>query len=55
MSSFASLSLNPLLVSVSINKSSPLLTLVREARPFAVSVLASHQQEAANVFARTGR
>jgi flavin reductase (DIM6/NTAB) family NADH-FMN oxidoreductase RutF len=54
-SSFASLSLNPLLVSVSINRSSPLLGYAREAGAYAVSVLADGQQEVANYFARRGR
>ena len=47
VSSFASLSLNPLLVTVSINRSSPLLDYVRAVETFAVSVLASDQQEVA--------
>jgi flavin reductase (DIM6/NTAB) family NADH-FMN oxidoreductase RutF len=54
-SSFASLSLNPLLVSVSINRSSPLLGLVREAGAYAVSVLSGGQQQIADYFARRGR
>ncbi|GAA3604439.1 flavin reductase [Microlunatus ginsengisoli] len=54
-SSFASLSLNPLLVSVSINRSSPLLGFVREAGSYAVSVLSSGQQPTADYFARRGR
>ena len=55
VSSFASLSLNPLLVTVSINRSSPLLGYVRSAQAFAVSVLASDQQHVATYFATTGR
>ncbi len=54
-SSFASLSLNPLLVSVSVNRSSPLLAYAREAGAYAVSVLSSGQQEIAGYFARRGR
>jgi flavin reductase (DIM6/NTAB) family NADH-FMN oxidoreductase RutF len=54
-SSFASLSLNPLLVSVSINRSSALLAFAREAGAYAVSVLSSGQQDVANYFARRGR
>lgn len=54
-SSFASLSLNPLLVSVSINRSSPLLGYAREAGAYAVSVLSSGQQQVAGYFARRGR
>ena len=55
VSSFASLSLNPLLVTVSIKQSSPLLGYVRSAAAFAVSVLASDQQQVAEYFATGGR
>jgi flavin reductase (DIM6/NTAB) family NADH-FMN oxidoreductase RutF len=55
VSSFASLSLNPLLVTVSINRSSPFLGYVRSAEAFAVSVLASDQQQVAAYFAARGR
>jgi flavin reductase (DIM6/NTAB) family NADH-FMN oxidoreductase RutF len=55
VSSFASLSLNPLLVTVSINRSSPLLGYIRSAGAFAVSVLASDQQQVAEYFAMRGR
>ena len=55
VSSFASLSLNPLLVTVSINRSSRLLRYVRSAEAFAVSVLASDQQQVAGYFATSGR
>ncbi len=55
VSSFASLSLNPLLVTVSINRSSPLLEYVRSAEAFAVSVLSSDQQQVADYFAKRGR
>lgn len=55
VSSFASLSLNPLLVTVSINRSSQLLQYVRSVQAFAVSVLASDQQQAAQYFAASGR
>ena len=51
VSSFASLSLNPLLVTVSINRSSPLLGYVHSAEAFAVSVLSSDQQQVAACFA----
>jgi flavin reductase (DIM6/NTAB) family NADH-FMN oxidoreductase RutF len=51
VSSFASLSLNPLLVTVSINRSSPLLGYVRSAEAFAVSVLSSDQEQVAAYFA----
>jgi flavin reductase (DIM6/NTAB) family NADH-FMN oxidoreductase RutF len=55
VSSFASLSLNPLLVTVSINRSSRLPGYVRSAEAFAVSVLASDQQQVAAHFATSGR
>lgn len=55
VSSFASLSLNPLLVTVSINRSSTLLGYVRSVESFAVSVLASDQQQVARFFAASGR
>jgi flavin reductase (DIM6/NTAB) family NADH-FMN oxidoreductase RutF len=55
VSSFASLSLNPLLVTVSINRSSPFLEYVRSTEAFAVSVLASDQQQVAAYFAARGR
>jgi flavin reductase (DIM6/NTAB) family NADH-FMN oxidoreductase RutF len=55
VSSFASLSLNPLLVTVSINRSSPLLGYVGSAEAFAVSVLSSDQQQVADYFATRGR
>lgn len=55
VSSFASLSLNPLLVTVSINRSSRLVEHVRTVQAFAVSVLASDQQHVASYFAASGR
>jgi flavin reductase (DIM6/NTAB) family NADH-FMN oxidoreductase RutF len=55
VSSFASLSLNPLLITVSINQSSTLLGYVRAAGAFAVSVLANDQQQVADYFATRGR
>jgi flavin reductase (DIM6/NTAB) family NADH-FMN oxidoreductase RutF len=55
VSSFASLSLDPLLVTVSIKQSSPLLGYVRSVEAFAVSVLVSDQQEVARYFATPGR
>jgi flavin reductase (DIM6/NTAB) family NADH-FMN oxidoreductase RutF len=55
VSSFASLSLNPLLVTVSINRSSSLLKFVGSAGAFAVSVLASDQRQVAEYFAMRGR
>ena len=55
VSSFASLSLNPLLVTVSISQSSQLLEHVRSVEAFAVSVLANDQQQVARYFATSGR
>jgi flavin reductase (DIM6/NTAB) family NADH-FMN oxidoreductase RutF len=55
VSSFASLSLNPLLVTVSIKRSSPLLGYVRSAEAFAVSVLSGDQEHVAAYFATRGR
>ena len=55
VSSFASLSLNPLLVTVSINRTSQMIDYVRSREAFAVSVLASGQQQVADYFARSGR
>jgi flavin reductase (DIM6/NTAB) family NADH-FMN oxidoreductase RutF len=55
VSSFASLSLNPLLVTVSINQSSQLLEYVRAVEAFAVSVLANNQRQVARYFATSGR
>jgi flavin reductase (DIM6/NTAB) family NADH-FMN oxidoreductase RutF len=55
VSSFASLSLNPLLVTVSISQSSQLLEHVRSVAAFAVSVLANDQQHVAGYFATSGR
>ncbi|MYU26324.1 flavin reductase [Streptomyces sp. SID8352] len=54
-SSFVSLSLNPLLVTVSVNSSSPFLAEVRESGRLAVSVLADHQQDVSRYFSTRGR
>ncbi|MGW4379171.1 flavin reductase [Kitasatospora sp. NPDC004531] len=54
-SSFVSLSLNPLLVTVSVNSNSPFLDEVRESGRLAVSVLADHQQDVSRYFATRGR
>lgn len=54
-SAFASLSLNPLLVTVSVNSFSPLLDRVRESGCFAVSVLARDQREVSQYFATRDR
>jgi flavin reductase (DIM6/NTAB) family NADH-FMN oxidoreductase RutF len=55
VSSFASLSLNPLLVTVSIDRDSSLLEYVRSAEAFAVSVLASDQEQVAAYFSTPAR
>jgi flavin reductase (DIM6/NTAB) family NADH-FMN oxidoreductase RutF len=54
-SSFISLSLNPLLVQVSVNSSSPFLDEVRASGRLAVSVLASGQERISQYFATRGR
>jgi flavin reductase (DIM6/NTAB) family NADH-FMN oxidoreductase RutF len=54
-SSFVSLSLNPLLISVSVHAASPFLAEVRSAGSFAVSVLASDQQHVSRYFSTRGR
>lgn len=54
-SSFVSLSLNPLLVTVSVNAGSPFLDEVRASGRLAVSVLASHQQDISQYFSTRGR
>lgn len=54
-SSFASLSLDPLLVTVSVNTRSPLLDRVRAAGCFAISVLGRDQREVSQYFATRDR
>lgn len=54
-SSFISLSLNPLLVQVSVNSNSPFLDEVRASGRLAVSVLASGQEQISQYFATRGR
>lgn len=54
-SSFLSLSLNPLLVSVSVNSGSPFLDEVRRTGCFAVSVLEAGQRPVSQYFATRGR
>lgn len=54
-SSFASLSLDPLLVTVSVNAHSPLLDRVRAAGCFAISVLGRDQQGISQHFATRDR
>ncbi|MFD0890360.1 flavin reductase family protein, partial [Streptosporangium algeriense] len=53
--SFVSLSLNPLLVAVSINAHSPFLDEVGTAGRFAVSVLSDGQREISRYFSTRGR
>ena len=54
-SSFSSLSLDPLLVAVSVDQRSRLVELVDGARIFAISVLARDQHHLARHFATSGR
>ena len=54
-SSFSSLSLDPPLVLVCIANSNKLATMVQETQKFAVSILASDQQEVSSYFAISGR
>ena len=53
--SFVSLSLNPLLVTVSINSNSPMLDEIRQSNIFAISVLSREQQLVSAYFSRRGR
>lgn len=53
--SFVSLSLNPLLVTVSINQHSPILPEVRESGILTVNVLAREQEDVSRYFATRGR
>lgn len=53
--SFVSLSLNPLLVTVSLNVHSPMLDEIRNSGVFAINVLANDQQHVSAYFARRGR
>ncbi|GLY68954.1 flavin reductase [Amycolatopsis taiwanensis] len=53
--SFVSLSLNPLLVTVSINLHSPILDEIRASGVFAINVLGRDQQAVSACFARRGR
>ncbi|MEV5411188.1 flavin reductase [Thermopolyspora sp. NPDC052614] len=53
--SFVSLSLNPLLVSVSINVKSPILPHVANSGVFAINVLAREQEAVSRYFATRGR
>ncbi|MBS1698900.1 MAG: flavin reductase [Actinobacteria bacterium] len=55
VSSFASLSLNPLLVTVSLLAESRMLEFVRRSGHFAISILAEHQQDVSGYFSQRGR
>ncbi|MCZ2824622.1 MULTISPECIES: flavin reductase family protein [unclassified Modestobacter] len=54
VSAFASLSMTPPMVLVSLDRGSDLLVMVRETRRFGVNVLGSHQAATALAFARKG-
>lgn len=54
-SSFSSLSLDPPLILVCIANGNTFETMVRDAKHFAVSILAEGQDDVANGFARSGR
>ncbi len=54
VSAFSSLSLDPPMVCVSLDRSSDLLKLIRRTRRFGVNVLSSGQSEVATAFARKG-
>lgn len=54
-SSFTSLSLEPPLVLVCIANSNKLATMVQETKRFAVSILATHQENVSAYFAKSGR
>jgi flavin reductase (DIM6/NTAB) family NADH-FMN oxidoreductase RutF len=55
VSSFTSLSLDPLLVLVCLHRDSTLIPMVRESGRYAVSVLAADQEAVSNRFATPGR
>jgi flavin reductase (DIM6/NTAB) family NADH-FMN oxidoreductase RutF len=55
VSSFASLSLDPPLVSFALDRTSALLAHLQPGSRVGVNVLAAHQQELASVFARRSR
>jgi flavin reductase (DIM6/NTAB) family NADH-FMN oxidoreductase RutF len=55
VSSFASLSLNPLLISVSLNENSALLQYVEQSGSFAVSILARGQEDVSAYFSSRQR
>ncbi|MEO6396955.1 MAG: flavin reductase family protein [Tepidiformaceae bacterium] len=55
VSSFSSLSLDPLLVLVSIQNSNALAAMIPESGVFAVSILADDQESISNAFSKSGR
>lgn len=55
VSSFSSLSLDPLLIMVSLQNSNQLGAMIEKSRTFAVSVLASDQEPISAWFSRSGR
>ncbi|NEC33894.1 flavin reductase family protein [Streptomyces rubrogriseus] len=54
VSAFASLSMTPPMVLVSLDQRSRLLAIVRRSGRFGVNVLGAHQADPASVFARSG-
>lgn len=55
VSAFVSLSIDPLLVAVSVRSDSPMLPLLRRTEVFGVSVLSASQTDVSTYFATTGR
>jgi len=55
VSSFSSLSVDPLLILVCIQNSNQLVEMVAKSKHFAVSILAEGQEEISGHFARSGR
>ena len=55
VSAFASLSLTPPMILVSLDNQSRLLAIIRRTRRFGLNVLGHHQIDLASAFARTGR
>jgi flavin reductase (DIM6/NTAB) family NADH-FMN oxidoreductase RutF len=55
VSSFASLSIDPLLITVSLADSNHLPGMIKQSKHFAVSILAADQQDVSAYFAKSGR
>ncbi len=55
VSSFSSLSIDPLLVLVSIQNSNALAAMIPQSKVFAVSILADDQQAISDAFSKSGR